>query len=235
MKDWLKRLRKAIYPNKIRYFLVGEYGDSSQRPHYHVALFGYPSCIHGRSMYKVNKNCCRNCDLIRDTWQKGNVDLGTLQRESASYLCGYVTKKMTNKNDSRLNGRIPEFATMSLKPGIGALAMNNVAESLTTDFGCDLIDEIGDVPSTLLQGKKNFPLGRYLKMKLRERLGFEETNTPKEILKDLSFDMCQLHEEDARVAKEKKKSLWLYQKEIREQKIKNLEAKQNIYTKKGSI
>jgi len=39
-KNFIKRLRKAIYPKKIRYYLVGEYGDHTQRPHYHAALFG---------------------------------------------------------------------------------------------------------------------------------------------------------------------------------------------------
>ena len=35
---WMKRLRKAI-PTKIRYFLTGEYGSNTGRPHYHALLF----------------------------------------------------------------------------------------------------------------------------------------------------------------------------------------------------
>ena len=37
-QDWLKRIRKAVEPLRLRYYLVGEYGDISERPHYHVAL-----------------------------------------------------------------------------------------------------------------------------------------------------------------------------------------------------
>ena len=40
VRDWLKRIRKKVEPRKLRYFLVGEYGDETKRPHYHVALFG---------------------------------------------------------------------------------------------------------------------------------------------------------------------------------------------------
>jgi hypothetical protein len=42
--DWtnfLKRLRLEIAPKRIRYFMIGEYGDLNLRPHYHCILFGY--------------------------------------------------------------------------------------------------------------------------------------------------------------------------------------------------
>jgi len=40
---FVKRLRKdqdARGLAKIRYYLVGEYGDQTKRPHYHAAIFG---------------------------------------------------------------------------------------------------------------------------------------------------------------------------------------------------
>ena len=37
---WLKRLRKVLDPRKVRFFLCGEYGDQTFRPHYHACLFG---------------------------------------------------------------------------------------------------------------------------------------------------------------------------------------------------
>ena len=126
LDDWLKRFRSTISPLKIRFYGVGEYGDETQRPHYHVALFGYPPCKYGMSRYRHYVNCCPNCDLIRDTWKKGNIFLGTLETESAQYIAGYVTKKMTSKSDPRLEGRKPEFAAMSRKPGIGADFMHAI-------------------------------------------------------------------------------------------------------------
>ena len=40
LQQFIRRLRKALYPRKIRYYAVGEYGDKSWRPHYHLIVFG---------------------------------------------------------------------------------------------------------------------------------------------------------------------------------------------------
>lgn len=136
LQDWLKRLRREIEPVKVRYYLVGEYGDQTHRPHYHVALFGYPTCIHGNSdslCLPHPKHMCAPCATITKTWGLGAAHLGSLTLESAGYVAGYVTKKMTNKNDPRLNGRHPEFARMSLRPGIGATAVQDLVNFLHTD------------------------------------------------------------------------------------------------------
>lgn len=38
---FLKRLREALSPLKIRYFGCGEYGARGQRPHFHIIIFGW--------------------------------------------------------------------------------------------------------------------------------------------------------------------------------------------------
>lgn len=170
-QDWLKRFRKAIEPFRVRYYLVGEYGDASNRPHYHLALFGYPACNFGNSRYSHRDNCCPVCDLVRDTWAKGHVFVGKLETSSAQYIAGYVTKKMTAKDDPRLKGRYPEFARMSLRPGIGADAMHEVASTLM-EFNLESAQS--DVPSALRHGTRELPLGRYLRRKLRLMVGKDE-------------------------------------------------------------
>lgn len=191
LQDWLKRIRKAVEPARLRYFGVGEYGDITWRPHYHLALFGFPNCRWGKSRYsKITKNCCVNCDLIRDTWGKGNILLGELNVSSAQYVCGYVLKKMTAKDDLRLKGLPPEFARMSLKPGIGAYAMDDVASTLLK-FNLEATEV--DVPSTLRHGKRLWPLGRYLQRRLRKNVGKEEA-APQVVLDKIKEDLRPLRE-----------------------------------------
>lgn len=200
LQDWLKRLRKQVSPSRIRYYGVGEYGEQSYRPHYHVALFGFPTCRHGRSDYmrpggKVRDSCCAQCDLVRDTWGFGSVDLGTLTVESAQYVCGYVTKKMTRPTDLPpvLAGRHPEFARMSLRPGIGLNAMWEVADSL---MKFNLEESQPDVPSALRHGARLLPLGRYLRRKLRLMVGKEE-RAPQEAQDELKKEMLGLYQSAA--------------------------------------
>lgn len=185
LQDWLKRLRKSIEPERLRFYGVGEYGDQTQRPHYHVAMFNFQSCVYGQTR-SYRSLCCERCELVRETWGLGKVFLGTLETDSAQYVAGYVTKKMTSKNDERLNGRHPEFARMSNRPGIGHDFMHEVASTLL-----GLVQEQPDVPSVLQHGTRKLPLGRYLRMKLRTMVGRDE-KTPEEITNQLSAELLPL-------------------------------------------
>lgn len=189
VQDWFKRLRKAVSPSKFRYYVVGEYGDESWRPHYHAALFGFRSCAYGQSRYtKRIVDCCYWCDLVRDTWKRGHVYLGTLEADSAGYICGYVTKKMTSRDDPRLGNRHPEFARMSLKPGIGRDAMFEVADVLMR-YGLDVKNL--DVPGILAVGGIDKPLGRYLVQNLRKMVGKDE-KAPQEVLDKIAAEVRAL-------------------------------------------
>lgn len=223
-QDWLKRLRLR-FPHKIRYYLVGEYGERTQRPHYHAALFGLGP---------------EHSEIIGQTWPHGHTYTGDLTAQSAQYVAGYVTKKMTSKTDPRLNGRHPEFARMSLRPGIGALAINDIANALLSDHGGESLILNNDVPLSLNQGRKKMPLGRYLREKLRVYLGFPE-NIKKENLEKHKEEMRLLFKD--LLNGEELPSNSLFKSEVlkkmllqeNHQKVLNLETKQNIFSKKGII
>lgn len=175
LSDWLKRLRKTISPHKIRYFGCGEYGDESERPHYHAALFGFPGCHYGATRYRRPgwPPCCPQCEIISTTWGHGLIYLGEITPESAQYIAGYTLKKMTSNTDERLEGREPEFARMSTRNGGLGRGMMEQLVPLGLDPGT------ADVPSAVRHGKKILPLGRYLKNELRKAHGLP-INTPKE-------------------------------------------------------
>lgn len=186
LQNWLKRFRKSIAPVRVRYYAVGEYGDDSWRPHYHVALFGFPTCLYGNS--RRMDRCCSRCDAVRNSWGLGGVMLGTLEQSSASYIAGYVTKKMTRFDDDRLGSRHPEFCRMSLRPGIGADAMYEVASQLLK-FNLDTSQP--DVPSALRHGSRTLPLGRYLRQRLRALIG-KDVSAPQAVLDALASDLQPL-------------------------------------------
>lgn len=226
MQDFLKRLRKAYSGatdgRKLRFYGVGEYGDNSWRPHFHLALFNFPNCRYGHSRYSsVVSNCCFVCDMVRDSWGYGNILVAELNVNSSQYVCGYVTKKMTDKEDPRLKGLPPEFARMSLRPGIGGDAMYDVASTLL-EF--DLVDEQSDVPSTLRHGRRVMPLGNYLTKRLRKFVGHDE-KAPQSTLDKIKEELQPLRE----VAFENSRSLKAEIIKAADQAVLNMEVKQSIF------
>lgn len=218
---WMKRLRKAVSPLKIRYFTVGEYGDETQRPHYHSAIFGLGS---------------GDSETISRAWLKGFVTVKGLGYESAAYIAGYVTKKMTAKDDHRLNGRHPEFARMSNRPGIGATSMKVVAQSFENHYGYKFIAETGDVPHQLQHGQRKMPLGRYLRRILREEMGFIETEAQPGWLAEASLEMQEMY----RTAKENPKNsdVWTHKQAflaLNKGKVASLENRSKIYRSRKSL
>lgn len=84
---FLKRLRFELQPRKIRYYIVGEYGERRGRAHYHAILFGVSDA---------------DKELISRAWGKGLVHVGTVTPESASYVVSYVCKGATREGHKSL-------------------------------------------------------------------------------------------------------------------------------------
>lgn len=190
LQDFMKRLRKRVSPLKVRFYAVGEYGDTYGRPHYHIALFGYAGCRN--EVYESFKprvcrdHKCKPCTLIRDTWGKGFIYNTRLTPERCRYIARYVVKKMTSKDDPRLDGRHPEFSRQSNRPGVGALLLPNILKVIQQ---YDLAP--GDVPVTLAHGGKEMPLGRYLRRKLRLMMGRDE-KAPQSVIDEMAAQMFGL-------------------------------------------
>lgn len=121
------RKRHRVTGGRIRFFMSGEYGSRTGRPHFHAILFGIwfnDAVLHSER----NGNRLYTSETLSKCWQKGFASVGHMSFEAAAYVAGYVTKKATKKADyDRLDlstGEIyslkREFCRMSLKPGIGA-------------------------------------------------------------------------------------------------------------------
>lgn len=152
---FLKRLRERVAP--FRYYVVGEYGSHTWRPHYHALLFGV------RDGYGV-----------RESWPFGFVHVSGVGPESIAYVAGYSVKRMTRYGDVRLGGRCPEFGRMSLKPGIGARAADRIGEFYLSQGGAAVLARDWRVGRGIRHGRKIWPLGRYLVNRIKSVSGVDE-------------------------------------------------------------
>lgn len=113
--NFMKRLRKARN-NKLRYLQAGEYG-SLGRPHHHALIFGlnFPDM---KRHQKRNDYWLYTSDELASLWTHGFSSIGTVTVQSGMYVAQYTLKKQTPRvHQDRL--AVPEYATMSRRPGLG--------------------------------------------------------------------------------------------------------------------
>lgn len=128
---FLKRYRKSIEPQKIRYYLCGEYGPKTKRAHYHMIIFGHDFAdkIFYKKSKKSNYKLYRS-ETLQKLWGLGNCEIGSVTPSSAGYCAGYLIDKVTGKRAQKhyefvnletgeIHDRQPEFASMSSHDGIG--------------------------------------------------------------------------------------------------------------------
>lgn len=166
---FLKRLRRALPPKSLRFFAVGEYGDNTFRPHYHILFWGLP---------------WEKRDIIRRCWSDPVTKIGYCHPDRldvqipqkdwdvAQYVSGYTMKKMTRSDDPRLAGRTPEFFRSS--QGLGAPSVSGLARTLDQLSSRAYIETHGDIPRNLVINGKTMPLDRYMRGKVLDALQITE-------------------------------------------------------------
>lgn len=118
---FIKRLRKFT-DEKISYFMCGEYGETTHRPHYHCILFSYNPP--DRKLVNIrNGNRVWTSATLNALWAKGATEIGSVTFKSAGYVARYVLKKQKEVDQDTgelpYHGRKPPYVAMSLKPAIG--------------------------------------------------------------------------------------------------------------------
>jgi len=94
LTNFLKRARRTFGP--LRYYAVGEYGDQSLRPHYHLCIFGH-DFTDNRIITRTTPHLLWTQKALTRCWGQGRVEVGALTFETARYTASYVTKKLRSK------------------------------------------------------------------------------------------------------------------------------------------
>lgn len=129
-QKFMKRLRKRTV-DPVRFFMCGEYGPLNLRPHYHACLFGVDFREDRVESGKSNSGQpFYDSATLHRLWGHGRVSVQDLTRETAGYCARYIMKKQLGRDSDKhyesvdeegvVHVRKPEYAAMSLKPGIGA-------------------------------------------------------------------------------------------------------------------
>lgn len=159
-----KRLRTHLgqSSSEFRFFFVGEYGDRTQRPHYHMIGFGLPIWDSKKGAFQdVSK-------LIEDKWSQGFVQVEPVTEQRMAYVAHYCTKKMTRPSDIRLGSRHPEFSQMSRRPALG----DSFVASLKGT--AKVVQVTGDVPSQYRWQGAVWPFSQRHKRIMRKSAGLPE-------------------------------------------------------------
>lgn len=128
---FMKRYRKTY--GRCRFFVTGEYGEKSGRPHWHAILFGQSASTIGH--------------LELPAWSHGYSFDGEANMQSLGYVAGYVLKKA--------GGLDEHLVRMSNRPGIGLRSIASLASSAAKVLADS---ESERWPSSYRFNGRNYPL-----------------------------------------------------------------------------
>lgn len=126
---FLKRLRGAHEGQRISYYLAGEYGERTARPHYHAVLYG-PRFLDRELFTHRSGAPVYKSESLEVLWSHGLCELTGLTYAAARYVAGYVRKKVRQRDDPDHYTRVDpstgelvqiekEYGRMSRRPAIG--------------------------------------------------------------------------------------------------------------------
>lgn len=139
LQKWFKRLRWHVSQKgddvsqeagSLRYLACGEYGERTDRPHYHVLLFncGFPDRLRvGKEMYES--------PVLSKTWEFGSHRFGDASVGSAAtYIAKYALKAYEPVCDADGVVRQRPFLVCSKRPAIGAKWLESFRGDLTHGY-----------------------------------------------------------------------------------------------------
>ena len=217
-----KRLRKRI--GSYRHFSIGEYGDKSFRPHYHLIIFGVRKDCN-RSVCRFNPDHC-DCVFYK-AWKKGRIEVEMVRssKKGMKYVTGYCFKKRTKEGDKYLKGHTPEFKTQSTKPPLGQPYILRRFEHLKRNYG-HLYE---GSPDSVQIGKRVVPLDRHLKRKVHEQF-FGNTDNLDRSFKNFAWENFAFSYDETGKTRFDKNSV-----DIQKDKRSQIEEKRRKFRKKRRL
>lgn len=166
--DWqnfAKKVRRDLGP--FRYLMCGEYGGQTHRPHYHACIFGMDFHSDRKVWKQTEKSIEWRSPTLEEMWPHGFSSLAPLNFATASYVAGYIMKKLRTSNFSEAHAiygktakpifvKKEEYTQASKRPGLGA------------DFFKKYWHEIYPRDRVRIEGKEYIPPKFYDKL-LKER------------------------------------------------------------------
>lgn len=165
-QDFIKRLRKSYGNGKsdIKYFAVGEYGEKSDRPHFHTIIFNAQQ------------------QNILDAWKdNGNIHFGEVTEASITYTLKYAMKKIGRVHkkgwkDKNFHREV-ERALISRGIGIEYSENNNNKEYYGNDINRQITSEGGKIQSLPRYYKQKFYTEAQLFARAQNNLRAMDQNT----------------------------------------------------------
>ncbi len=145
---FFKRLRKYLGVQRIRYYLAGEYGSTTHRPHYHAIIYGiginsFPDVVY-RGQNKLGHPFYTSPTLER-IWSNGFIVFSSVTWRTCNYVARYVLKKQAEREDCD-GVCLPPFNVSSRNPGIGMSRADQLLSSGHSAFAVDGKDGIHNIP-----------------------------------------------------------------------------------------
>ena len=130
---FMKRLRKTFKNRRLRFFLAGEYGPKTHRPHYHAIIYGltlsdFKDCrIKDFNKLGQPRYISKSFEKI---WGNGYCVLAPVNWNTCAYVSRYTMKKVYKSENPNAYSpdQLPPFCTMSRRPGIGLLHADDLLQ-----------------------------------------------------------------------------------------------------------
>lgn len=140
VQQFIKRLRHHSN-RRIKYFLTGELGEKTARPHYHAIIFG-EDFLGG--CYPYNDELWGHVALDR-IWGQGIVSIGKCEPASCMYVAGYTAKKIDDPDT---------FNTMSKGSILGWRRRDGRLPPIGYTWCERYLDNIAATGNVIVQGRK---------------------------------------------------------------------------------